>query len=389
MKRCWALTIMLLPAPVAVCVGQGAPPVASTTSAAEYTAEGRLKFPERYREWVYLSSGLDMRYTEEGGNPNHSMFDNVFVDPRAYQEFLRTGKWADGTMLVLEARGAAEKGSINQHGHFQTREVMGVEVHVKDTKRFQGGWAFVAFRGREPTDAIPQSADCYSCHREHGAVDTTFVQFYPTLLDATTRKESSQQPRADRASADRASADRASADRGAGGNPVSDPSKTTYGEISPNAPKELHAFSFLVGKWDGKGKTKLPNGTVAEFPVSCIGRYVFDGMAIADEMHAPAPDGSPFLGISLLQYDPGRKTWIVEFLNVSGSFLRKQVNSTAGSVEVSGRNVTVASESPGVTIREHYLVPDDRSFTYRLDVSNDGGRSWSTGQIEMTLHRVE
>lgn len=29
---------------------------------------------------------------------------------------------------------------------------------------------------------IPQGAPCYSCHREHAAVDTTFVQFYPTLL---------------------------------------------------------------------------------------------------------------------------------------------------------------------------------------------------------------
>jgi hypothetical protein len=35
---------------------------------------------------------------------------------------------------------------------------------------------------------IPQSADCYSCHAEHGAVDTTFVQFYPTLLPIAKAK---------------------------------------------------------------------------------------------------------------------------------------------------------------------------------------------------------
>jgi hypothetical protein len=29
---------------------------------------------------------------------------------------------------------------------------------------------------------IPRTANCYSCHQENGAVDTTFVQFYPTLL---------------------------------------------------------------------------------------------------------------------------------------------------------------------------------------------------------------
>ena len=35
---------------------------------------------------------------------------------------------------------------------------------------------------------IPRSAECYSCHAEHAAVDTTFVQFYPTLLPLAASK---------------------------------------------------------------------------------------------------------------------------------------------------------------------------------------------------------
>jgi hypothetical protein len=35
---------------------------------------------------------------------------------------------------------------------------------------------------------IPVSAECYSCHKQHAAVDTTFVQFYPTLLGIATLK---------------------------------------------------------------------------------------------------------------------------------------------------------------------------------------------------------
>ena len=35
---------------------------------------------------------------------------------------------------------------------------------------------------------IPTSTDCYSCHAAHAAVDTTFVQFYPTLLPIATSK---------------------------------------------------------------------------------------------------------------------------------------------------------------------------------------------------------
>jgi hypothetical protein len=41
-----------------------------------------------------------------------------------------------------------------------------------------------------------------------------------------------------------------------------------------------------------------------------------------------------------------------------------------------------------VSIREHYLVPDEQHFTYRLDVRNQGG-PWTEGQIEMNFHRLE
>lgn len=69
--------------------------------------------------------------------------------------------------------------------------------------------------------------------------------------------------------------------------------------------------------------------------------------------------------------------------------MRKQVGATYGSVEVTGRNVIVASGSPGMTIREHYIVPDDSHWTYRLDTSIDDGESWNVGQMEMTFRRLE
>jgi hypothetical protein len=35
---------------------------------------------------------------------------------------------------------------------------------------------------------IPTTAACYSCHASHAAMDTTFVQFYPTLLPIAKSK---------------------------------------------------------------------------------------------------------------------------------------------------------------------------------------------------------
>jgi Cytochrome P460 len=153
----------------------------------QYTADGQLKFPENYREWIYLSTGFDMSY-----NPamqmGHHMFDNVFVNPESYKAFLETGTWPDKTMLVLEVRGAEGKGSINQQGNYQGTDVMGNEVHVKDTKRFPGGWAFFDLDDVKTAKMVPLEADCYSCHSQHAAVDTTFVQFYPTLLPIAKSK---------------------------------------------------------------------------------------------------------------------------------------------------------------------------------------------------------
>jgi len=154
-----------------------------------YTPDGKLKAPSDYREWIFLSSSLDMSYRKQADTMGHSLFDNIFVDPVSYREFVQTGTWPEQTRLVLEARGASEKGSINQHGKFQSGEPMGVEVHIKDSARFPGGWAFFAFNGAEPAQQIPTGADCYACHQQHGAVNTTFVQFYPTLLKIATAKK--------------------------------------------------------------------------------------------------------------------------------------------------------------------------------------------------------
>jgi len=160
----------------------------SSTQTPTYTSDGRLLFPANYREWVYLTSGVDMSYSPNGMGMDHSMFDNVFVNPDAYKAFLQTGTWPDKTMLVLEARTAGTKASINKSGHYQTSGVMGREVHVKDESRFPGKWAFFGFDEDGPAKQVPKEAACYSCHEQHAAVDTTFVQFYPTLIDLAKKK---------------------------------------------------------------------------------------------------------------------------------------------------------------------------------------------------------
>ena len=170
-----------------LCSIASSEPTASPGYSPIYSEDGRLSLPENYREWIYLSSGFDMSYSPMAGMGHH-MFDNVFVEPGAYKAFVATGTWPDKTVLVLEVRGAKDKGSINKNGNYQDTDVMGREVHIKDTSHFPEGWAFFGFDSDKPAKMIPRTADCYSCHAQHAAVDNTFVQFYPTLLPIATAK---------------------------------------------------------------------------------------------------------------------------------------------------------------------------------------------------------
>jgi len=156
----------------------------------EFTKDNQLLLPRNYREWIFLSAGLGMTYgpAADENRDRGPMFENVFVNPVSYQSFLATGKWPDKTMLMLEIRSSVSKGSINNAGHYQG-EVVAVEANVKDSSRFDGnGWAFFAFGQSKTGRLIPKSGECYTCHKQKGAVDNTFVQFYPTLLKVAKEK---------------------------------------------------------------------------------------------------------------------------------------------------------------------------------------------------------
>jgi hypothetical protein len=158
--------------------------LAATAFAQQYTKDGELVMPKDYREWIFLSSGIGMTYS--GGESQNPAFENVFVNPEAYREFLKTGTWPDKTVMVLEIRASESRVSINKNGRVQTH-IAATEAHVKDAAR--GGWAFYGFGdGGDKGKLFPKTADCYSCHQQNGATDTTFVQFYPTLIETSKKK---------------------------------------------------------------------------------------------------------------------------------------------------------------------------------------------------------
>ena len=144
-----------------------------------YDEKGQLLRPDDYREWMFLSAGYGMNYSPGPGS--HEMFTNVFVQRWAYDEFVKSGKWPEQSMFVIDERDAASRSSINQKGHYQT-DLMGLAVEVKDSARNPDKWAYYGFGAEDKSaGAMPHGNPCWSCHDAHAAVEHTFVQFYPTL----------------------------------------------------------------------------------------------------------------------------------------------------------------------------------------------------------------
>ena len=145
-------------------------------AAPQYDKNDHLLRPGNYREWIFLSSGLGMSYSS---SPGHEMFTNVFVPQWAYGEFLKSGRWPEKTMFVVEERGSETKGSINKAGYFQSG-LMGMGVEVKDS-RSPDKWAYFSFDENDKSAERNPKEACWQCHEDHAAVEHSFVQFYPTL----------------------------------------------------------------------------------------------------------------------------------------------------------------------------------------------------------------
>jgi cytochrome P460 len=148
-----------------------------------YTADGKLVLPANYRDWVFLTSGFGMNYSN--GTGSHAMFTNVYVAPEALQGFKASGKWPDKSMFIVEIYSPASQGSINKSGYYQD-QFKGLDVEVKDSSR-PNEWSYYNFDpGEKQAEAM--GGGCNKCHSEHAAVEHTFVQFYPTLLGFAREK---------------------------------------------------------------------------------------------------------------------------------------------------------------------------------------------------------
>lgn len=185
-------TAFLLMAVVGTMAGAGAVRIAAQPGAAatppvmpRYDADGALELPDDYLRWTFAGASLGLSYNDEP--PQRESFNHTLIEPTAYDHFVRTGEFREGTMLALLVRSTEADAMPARHGRFAS-DVLAVELAVKDKERVEAGWAYYDFRGGANLMATaqpqPPGNRCYACHIDHAARDNVFLQFYPLLADA-------------------------------------------------------------------------------------------------------------------------------------------------------------------------------------------------------------
>ncbi|MGZ0190708.1 MAG: cytochrome P460 family protein [Alphaproteobacteria bacterium] len=169
---------------------------AAGISKAEFSADGQVRIPKNWRQWVYVGTPLTPNALNDG-KVAFPEFHNVYMEPSAYAHWVKTGDFAEGTQLAKELVLIRQKpgemepngstAEVSGVGYFQG-EFQGLELTIKDNERFSdqpGGWAYFSFGHKAPPYAQTATAfpaeSCNACHEASAAKDFVFTQFYPVL----------------------------------------------------------------------------------------------------------------------------------------------------------------------------------------------------------------
>jgi len=164
------------------------------SSGPQWTAKGELILPSDFRRWVFIGAPLTP-HGLNGGKAGFPEFHNVYVQPEALQTYRKTGKWAEGTILLKELqltiKGTYPDGSRDEASGrgFFPGALNGVDISVKDSKRFKAtnGWGFFNYGHHAPPyaakAAVQPAEACADCHKANGT-DMVFQKFYAPILDA-------------------------------------------------------------------------------------------------------------------------------------------------------------------------------------------------------------
>jgi hypothetical protein len=144
---------------------------------------GNIRKPSNYRD-KYEALGAYTILDPKGDQMHVS-----YASPGTAEYYRKTGKYADGTVLVKEVFGTDHATMTTGDAHWASGTKVWF-VMIKDEKgRYPGnplwgdGWGWALFKSDAPDKqvATDYKKDCLGCHIPAKATDWVYVQGYPVL----------------------------------------------------------------------------------------------------------------------------------------------------------------------------------------------------------------
>jgi hypothetical protein len=145
---------------------------------------GNIRKPPDYRD-TYQSLGTYAVLDSGSGGQMHY----TYASPGTAEYYRKTGKFADGTVLVKEVFGTDHAQMTTGDAHWAAGTKVWF-VMIKDEKgRFPGnalwgdGWGWALFKSDAPDKQVATDfhKDCLGCHIPASSTDWVYIQGYPVL----------------------------------------------------------------------------------------------------------------------------------------------------------------------------------------------------------------
>src|SRR6201998_1141407 len=144
---------------------------------------GNIRKPSDYRD-KYEALGT---YTVL--DPKGDQMHLTYASPGTAEYYRKTGRYADGTVLVKEVFGTDHAQMTTGDAHWATGTKVWFVLIKDDKGRYPGnplwgdGWGWALFKSDAPDKqvATDYKKDCLGCHIPAKATDWVYVQGYPVL----------------------------------------------------------------------------------------------------------------------------------------------------------------------------------------------------------------
>lgn len=134
---------------------------------------------------------------------------------------------------------------------------------------------------------------------------------------------------------------------------------------------------------------KNQNGGEAPLKATWTGRYILDGFVIADEYQMFDADGKlVMLGMNYRSYDSKTNSWKMKWLDALNSAWLNLGPEELGGVESDGNSISFKVQyQPNELHRIRFVNISEAHFSWRVDISTDGGKNWNDAVMTIEATR--